>query len=100
MSLSLVDELTQKQPLKFQINNMSTAFLKGRIGFSNENVFVDEVLSNNNEGIFYLRSDFFKDDKSVKDFVSTLELWKGYDFAINHTPTNYEIMFKKKELKN
>jgi hypothetical protein len=95
VSLSLIDELTMKQPLKFQINNMSTAFLKGRIGLSKDNVFVNEVLLNNNEGIFYLKSDFFKDDKSVNDFVATLGLWEGYNLVINQTPTNYEIMFQK-----
>lgn len=97
MSLSLVEELTQKQAPKFQINNMSTAFLKGRIGLS-ENVFVDEVLKNNTEGIFYLRSDFFNNEEKVEDFMNTLGLGENYDFAINHTQTNYEVMFKKKEV--
>jgi len=99
--MNLTDELTRKQAPKFQINSLSTAFLNGRVGLL-ENSFVDEVLKNNSEGIFNLNPDFFANGRLIKSFMNYLNAYKftsNYEFELNETVTNYEVMFKKKELK-
>lgn len=82
---NLVDELTQKQAPKFQLNSIN-------------NQFIDKVISENNEGIFYLSLSMNNFLINVKKYMSGKH--KDYQFESNHNGTNYEIMFKKKELKN
>jgi hypothetical protein len=85
MSLSLVDELTQKQAQKFQLNSLN-------------NQFIDKVISENNEGIFYLSSSMDNFVRNAKMYMT--EKHKDYEFELTKDPTNYEIMFKKKEVQN
>jgi hypothetical protein len=94
MSLNLVDELTQKQVNKFQVENIGDAI---NVGSSK---FIGTIIKQNSEGIFNLSSKI--DEKAVIFFMDYLKTryngnpFDKYSFELNHTPTNYEIMFKKK----
>jgi len=84
-NLSLVDELTMKQPLKFQINGLRDVKVNK----------IKSILLENDEGILNLNS-------SIREFGADLVTAyltgiKNYNFALNYNVTNYEIMFKKKE---
>lgn len=84
-NISLVDELTQKQPLKFQINGLKDVKVNK----------IKSILLENDEGILNLNSSIreFGADL-VKAYLTGI---KDYNFALNYNVTNYEIMFKKKE---
>ncbi len=86
--MNLVDELTQNQAPKFQVNLL------------NMGKFVKQTIARNNEGIFYLSSGL--NERADKILESMRESYPAYDFALNKMPANYEIMFRKKseEVKN
>lgn len=85
--MNLTDELTQKQVLKFQINDINKDF---QITFSS----IERTLSKNNIGIFNLNSGI--DKHSAETLEGYLKRnYKDYDFELNYNVTNYEIMFKK-----
>jgi hypothetical protein len=87
--MSLVDELKQKQPLKFQIEDVNKDF---QITFSS----MEKTLSKNNEGIFNLNSKInMHSAEALTDYLKRNN--QDYNFELNYNVTNYEIMFKKKE---
>lgn len=86
---SLVDELTKKRPLKFQIDNVNKDF---QIAFSS----MEKTLSENNEGIFNLNSKInMHSAEALTDYLKRNN--QDYKFELNYSVTNYEIMFQKKE---
>ena len=86
MSLSLVDELAQKQVLKFQVNRLDPAF-------------INNTLASNFEGIFNLNSKICGTSREmIMDYLA--KNYQGYNFELNRTGINYEIMFRKNEVKN
>jgi hypothetical protein len=90
---NLVDELTQKQAPKFQVEMVRDAIILGNPSF------IDRTISDNSEGIFNLNSKI--NENIAKDLIDYLNFrHKDYEVELNKTPTNYEIMFKKKEVKN
>jgi hypothetical protein len=95
---NLVDELTQKQAQKFQINNIGNAITVG------STKFIGDVIKQSSEGILNLDSNI--NEKSVIFFLNYLKTryngnpWDKYEFELNKTQTNYEIMFRKKEVQN
>jgi DNA-directed RNA polymerase sigma subunit (sigma70/sigma32) len=99
MSLTLAEELTQKQAPKFQVNNIGDAITVG------STKFIGEVIKQSSEGILNLDSKI--DEESVMFFMDYLKTryngnpWDKYEFELNHNPsTNSEIFFRKKEVKN
>ena len=89
--MNLVNELTKKEVLKFQINGLNKGF---------DQKFIKETLSMNNEGIFNLDSniDTYEAEVLAKSLIRNNN--NNYTFELNYSITNYEIMFKKKELTN
>jgi hypothetical protein len=79
---SLVDELTQKQAPKFQLNGLDMKFIQN-------------TLPKNSEGIFNLDS---KTDENLRENIMIFlkANYKGYNFELNYDSINYEIMFRKK----
>jgi len=90
--MNLTDELTKKQVLKFQINDVNKDFQES---FS----FIETTLSNNSEGIFNLDSKIGTHSaEALTNFLKRNN--KNYNFELNYNVTNYEIMFKKEGEKN
>ena len=90
--MNLVDELTKKQANKFQTNDINKCFEEN---FS----FIERTLSKNSEGIFNLNSKIGMD--SAENLIGYLKRNnKDYEFELKYDVTNYEIMFKKKEVQN
>lgn len=86
MSLSLVDELRQKQVLKFQLNKFDPAF-------------INNTLAKDSEGIFNLDSKICETSKEmIMNYL--IKNYQNYNFELKYNPINCEIMFKKRELKN
>ena len=86
MNLSLVDELTQKQADKFQLNKLDPAF-------------INNTLAVNSEGIFNLSSKICETSgEMIIDYL--INNYQNYNFELNRTGVNYEIMFRKNEVKN
>jgi hypothetical protein len=78
---NLVDELTQKQAPKFQLNllNLSKSIKK--------------TITENDEGIFYLSSGLSERAQKITEEMK--KNYSNYNFQLNKLPTNYEIMFKR-----
>ena len=82
----LIDDLTQKQVNKFQMNEFKVNFVK-------------QTLSDYKEGIFNLSS--AKDEMDTFMAIHYMRKFhNNYEFESNHNGTNYEIMFRKKEVAN
>lgn len=80
--MNLVDELTQKQAHKFQLNDFDIVFIK-------------KTLCSNKEGIFNLNSKI--EEKSVNSMLNYMkEIYKNYTFELSKDLSNYEIMFREK----
>ena len=88
--MNLTDELTKGQLNKFQINEINDCF-----DFKS----IIKTLSNDNEGILNLDS---KIDTSLAEILTDnlKRNNKNYEFELNYSVTNYEIMFKKKGANN
>ena len=79
--MNLQDELTKKQALKFQLNNLNTDF-------------IGATLSDNDEGIFNLNSDLNK--HAQKLILNYLKInYSYYDFQQGTDKINPRIYFKK-----
>ena len=80
--MNLIDELTQKQANKFQLHRVDP-------------IFINQTISNNNEGIFNLDFNIVKENrKSILNYLNMS--YKNFEFELNYNITNYEIMFKRK----
>jgi len=79
--MNLVEDLTQKQANKFYLE-----------GFDKE--FMDKVISESQEGIFYLSSKM-SEDLSKVTLSYMKQSYSNYEFALKDDITNYEIMFRR-----
>ncbi|MCX6750198.1 MAG: hypothetical protein NTZ83_01965 [Candidatus Pacearchaeota archaeon] len=81
--MSLTDELTQKQVLKFQVNNF-------------DKDFIDKTLSENTEGIFNLLYKMKRETRTnILNYLK--DNYPNHKAEIAFTGTNYEIPFRKQE---
>lgn len=86
--MNLTDEVLKKQVLKFQINDINK-------DFQETFYFIEETLLNNSEGTFNLNSNIKA--HSARALTGYLERNnKNYEFELNYSLINSEIMFKKK----
>ena len=79
--MNLSDELNRKQSLKFQLNNL-------------DEVFIENILLKNDEGIFNLSSRIDDNDQiGILDYMESQ--YSGYRFQLKNEVTNPRIYFKE-----